>query len=694
MLAMVCAVVIGIFARSAEPGVLELAAPGAQDSYYNLLVQGFRSGHLYVNREAPPELAQLSNPYDPALNTRYLWDPQRLIYEMSYYHGKLYLYFGVTPALALFWPYEMLTGHYLGEKTAVVLFFSAGFLIGAGLLYAAWRRYFAEINFGAVIAGTLAFGLATGILETLSSCDIYEVARSCGFMFVMLALAGIWRALHEPKRQAWWLALASLAYGLAVGARPSLLFGAVMLLAPIIFAWRMAPVPDRGGRLVWAVGATFVPITLIGLGLMLYNFLRFGSPFEFGWHYQLTCYQNSSYQQFSAHYLWFNFRFYFLHPMAWGGHFPFLRAVPLSPEPRGFGGMASPFGGIMTDCPIAWLALAAPLAWRGRPAEKALALRWFIITAFLLFLACGLTMCLFLLASSLYQMDFVPALMLLVAMGILGLERAIQDLPLWKYAVRCSYGLLLVWSVAFNIFATVEAHAQEDYLTGNYRQNQMRTGEALELFEKAVALQPQSGTFHYALANALSRTGQIDKSIEQYQIALEINPNDAEANNNLGYTLIQQSRASEAIPYFEKAVEIKPSYQAYFNLAYADRRNGMAANALTNYQKALELQPEFVPAWKDMAWIRATWPEASARDGSEAVAFAEKANGLTGGADPQILRTLAAAYAETGKFSEAEATAKKARALAAAQSKTVLESELQTELGWYEAKVPCRSTNN
>ena len=62
----------------------------------------------------------------------------------------------------------------------------------------------------------------------------------------MLALAAIWKALHEPERRGWWLAAASLAYGLAVGARPSLLFGAVILLVPVAQAWR-----ER--RKIWAL---------------------------------------------------------------------------------------------------------------------------------------------------------------------------------------------------------------------------------------------------------------------------------------------------------------------------------------------------------------------------------------------------------------------------------------------------------
>ena len=116
---------------------------------------------------------------------------------------------------------------------------------------------------------------------------------SCGFAFTMLALAAIWCALHEPKRQVLWLLLASLAYGLAIGSRPSLLFGIIILLMPVAQAWRAATEPGSRRRVGLLLVAAVGPVMLIGLGLMLYNTLRFDNPFEFGWHYQLT----GSYQQ-------------------------------------------------------------------------------------------------------------------------------------------------------------------------------------------------------------------------------------------------------------------------------------------------------------------------------------------------------------------------------------------------------------
>ena len=692
----VCALVIGIFAWSAGTGFLELSSPHVEDSYYNLLVQGFRAGQLNVKREAPPGLTQLADPYDPALNASYIWDKRYLSYDMSYYREKLYLYFGVTPALVLFWPYVAFTGHYLSHKDAVVIFYALGFLVAAGLLRAVWRRYFPEVSVWVATAGILALGLATGTPEVLSSCDVYQVAMSCGFAFTMLALAAIWCALHEPKRKVLWLVLASLAYGLAIGSRPSLLFGVIILLMPVAQAWRAAIEPSSRRRVGLLLVAAVGPVMLIGLGLMLYNTLRFDSPFEFGWHYQLAIgYHSNTAQQFSLHYLWFNFLFYFLEPMRWCGHFPFLQAVQLSPLPSGYYGTGEPYSGILGNYPLVWLALAAPLVWRGRPVEVVSVLRWFVATVFLLFVICALTICLFFYASSRYELDFLPALMLLAVIGIFGLERALVGSPVWRRIVRWGWCLLLAYSVVFNLLASVEAHAAANYFLGNSLLDLGRMDEAIIQYQEALALQPNSATFHDDLGNALCQKGRMDEAIVQYQKVLEIKPDFAEAHNSLGYSLFRIGRMDEAIVHYRKAIELQPGLvQAYNNLGYAFYKKKMAAEAMTYYQKAIELQPQFIPAQISLAWMLATWPEPLVRNGGKAVALAEQADRFSKDKDPLVLRTLAAAYAEAGRFPEAVLTAKQALALAMTQSNTRLTKALQTEIGLYQTNSPCRSIIN
>ncbi len=115
VLGAVCVLVVGVYAYTAQSGPLELQSPDAANTYYNLLVRGFRAGQLSLKKEVPPGLAQLADPYDPTANAIYRAAPYRL-HDLSYYNGRLYLYWGVTPALILFWPFVALTGHYLFHR--------------------------------------------------------------------------------------------------------------------------------------------------------------------------------------------------------------------------------------------------------------------------------------------------------------------------------------------------------------------------------------------------------------------------------------------------------------------------------------------------------------------------------------------------------------------------------------------------
>ena len=295
----VCVVVIAVFAWSARSGLLEARASRAQDTYYNLQVQAFRSGHVDLSAEVPAELAGLVDPYDPVANRDYRLADRYPLHDLSYYRGKIYLYFGITPVLLLFWPYAALTGQYLLHKDAVVIFCTVGFLASAGLLWSVWRRSFSEVSLGVVTAGTLGLGLASFMPLILPRCDVYEVAISCGYALTMLSLGGIWRAVQEPGRRGRWLLAASLAYGLAIAARPSLLFGGLALLVPVLQARREAAKSDSQCRLWPLLIAAAGPLLMIVLGLLLYNAVRFHNPLEFGQRYMLAAYREDKVQHFS-----------------------------------------------------------------------------------------------------------------------------------------------------------------------------------------------------------------------------------------------------------------------------------------------------------------------------------------------------------------------------------------------------------
>ena len=111
-------------------------------------------------------------------------------------------------------------------------------------------------------------------------------------------------------------------------------------------------------------------------------------------------------------------------------------------------------------------------------------------------------------------------------------------------------------------------------------------------------------------------------------------------------------------------------------------------DALSQYQNALQIEPANPALQNNLAWLLATSPEASLRDGNRAVELARQANALTSGQNPAFLTTLAAAFAEAGRFPEAVETAQRALSLAGAQSDTMLAAMLQSELKLYQAGAP------
>jgi Flp pilus assembly protein TadD len=584
-LAAACALVVGVYAYTAQSGVLELRSPNAADTYYNLLVRGFRDGHLSLKKEVPPALVQLADPYDPIANARYRYPPYNL-YDLSYYRGKLYLYWGVTPALILFWPYVTFTGHYLFHRQAVVIFCTLGFLASAVLLRALWQRYFTEVNVAVVMACTLALGLATFVPSMLSRCDVYEVPIGCGYMLTMLTLGAIWCSLHEPERRIRWLAMASMAYGLAVGARPSLLFGSVILLVPVAQAWReRRPI---GTLLAAATG----PIVLIGLGLMLYNARRFDNPLEFGQRYQLSADRQDIAQRFSLHYLWFNFRVCFLEPARWSAHFPYVQEIAVPPLPAGYGRVETPFG-ILTNIPLVWLALAAPLAWRKRLPEASSILRCFLTVVALLFWICAMTVGFFFFVCIRYEVDFLPALMLLAVVGILGVERALDDQPFWRCTVRWGWGLLLGFSVVFNLLASVGHYAETDQDMGVALMDAGKVQEAIKHLEQALRINPDYAVAHNSLGVALEQAGRTEEAIEHFEQALRINPDHAGAHYNLGYALQQTGRLQDAIGHYKQALQIRPNFaDAHYELGNALFQEGKIGDAIGHYEQALQIKPD------------------------------------------------------------------------------------------------------
>ena len=218
-----------------------------------------------------------------------------------------------------------------------------------------------------------------------------------------------------------------------------------------------------------------------------------------------------------------------------------------------------------------------------------------------------------------------------------------------------------------------------------------RLDEAIYHLQIAVRLTPRDAGAHCNLGDAFAATGRLDEAISQYREALRLKPDDPETHCNLGVTLCKKGHLEEAIAQFQEALQANPKLaNAQGAFAGALLRQGRAAEAKAHYQAAIGAQPGNASFLNNLAWILATCPDTSIRNGARAVELAQQAERLSGGRNPSILGTLAAAFAETGRFPEAIASARQALELAAAQNNTMEAESFRAQLQFYQASAPFR----
>ena len=185
--------------------------------------------------------------------------------------------------------------------------------------------------------------------------------------------------------------------------------------------------------------------------------------------------------------------------------------------------------------------------------------------------------------------------------------------------------------------------------------------QAIARYREAVALSPDYAPAQAGLGFALQLRGEYAEALVHHERALALGLDTAESRTNLGTTLFAMGRSEDALGHLRHAVELDPGFApAHTNLGTVLEARGEAPQAVDEYRRALEINPAGIEPVNNLAWILATSPDASVRDGAEAVRSGQEAARLTEHRNPQVLDTLAAAYAEAGRFDEAVRTATEA----------------------------------
>jgi tetratricopeptide (TPR) repeat protein len=215
--------------------------------------------------------------------------------------------------------------------------------------------------------------------------------------------------------------------------------------------------------------------------------------------------------------------------------------------------------------------------------------------------------------------------------------------------------------------------------------------EAGKDFKKSVEITPYYDSSNGNLGVYYINKKMFPEAIASFERAAKLNPYLSSHHGNLAAAYLNAGRFDDAIDRYRKAIERQPEAPTYhFLLALVLLHEGRIANATQEMREGLKYNPNDGEVLLQLAWILATTDVAAVRNGREAEAIVTHIMRVTGQQNAGLLRILAAAYAEQGRFPEAVQAAQQALALAQQQKNEPLVKQLSEMLTQYKAQKAIR----
>jgi tetratricopeptide (TPR) repeat protein len=437
--------------------------------------------------------------------------------------------------------------------------------------------------------------------------------------------------------------------------------------------------------------------------------------------------------QFDLRFLWYNAWAGFLAPAGWSGRFPYVQDSTPPSLPAGGAIEQVPFG-IVSNLPLLWLVLGAVLSWRKRAGAGRWVLHWFVVVVAVLFGSSALILCLHNSMTLRYQSEFLVPLVLLAVVGMLGMEETLPSGQFcWRGAMRWVWGLLLTFSLAFNLAVMIDRSSDAHLQIGLAYFHNEQAQKAMVQFKRALELKPENAAAHNCVGGALIRQAKVQQGINHLREAIRLKPDFALAHGNLGVALLEQGKMRQAIGHLKEALRLNPkqfealealgkalvgrgqdlagegkwdeaidryqnavrvncdSVSLHESLGVALVKRGRRSEAVRHFRRAVELEPRLASALNSLALILATETNAAVGNVEEAVRCAERACVLTTNSVASYLDTLGMTYAEAGRFKEAVQAAEQAAALARASGSTNLAERIEGRLEHYRNGKPYRA---
>ncbi|WP_162938335.1 hypothetical protein [Ethanoligenens harbinense] len=281
-----------------------------------LMTQALAHGHIDLLIKPADALQYLTNAY--SADQRQAQQIPALL-DASYFHGKYYSYFGLSPQLIML-PFRLITGKYIG--TDVVWFIFDIFLQIATLRFylSVVKRWFSGIGFLPCFIGAATIFFGSGVLVLAVGINFYGLTQVSALCFLFWGFSMLFDAYCGKSATALRLTLSGLFFGMVILSRPNIvvfMLASVFLLAPIFQR------TSKTRRVKWAL-CFCIPFAAIMLFQLFYNLVRFGSPLQFGNNYQLTSY-DIQYNQISNVARFFAVLWHYLfQQISWDLTFPFV----------------------------------------------------------------------------------------------------------------------------------------------------------------------------------------------------------------------------------------------------------------------------------------------------------------------------------------------------------------------------------
>lgn len=356
----------GSWDGSSLVNTFEVGGDNAQQ--YAELAKSMTEGKLYLEEDPPDWLKEMDDPYDRgARDELQKQTGQDYLFDVAYYDGHYYVYFGVIPVLLFYLPFYVLTGAHFPTAIGVLVAVMA-FAIGcSALLHRFARFHFKRVSLGLYLLLQIPLVACSGVLYLLKFPTFYSLPIALGLAFSVWGLY-FWMCGRTARRRCSWYLAGSLCMALVAGCRPQLLV--LSLLAFPLF-WRPYITErrlfTRKGSLEFA--CLLSPYLVVAAGLGAYNFARFGSFTDFGANYNLTV-NDMTKRGWNIGRLAPALFSYFLQPASVTGVFPFIQAAPFDTTYMGQTIKEVTFGGILACLPILWVLPFSRRILRLRSAQR------------------------------------------------------------------------------------------------------------------------------------------------------------------------------------------------------------------------------------------------------------------------------------------------------------------------------------